>query len=281
MKLNPFADWKWKRSGTTSARQDHYPSPLRQASLDRLRAVHASIEKGEPVRAGRWWWWETGAAEECGMHCAIEPAGSSAELHAIVREHAHASETLTPAGSTLPDAEAELALQETNAVLAAAGAEGYRAELTSLVEAIGRGRSAEPRRPRSTRESPILELSLQTGRVSAVFPGRPASRRRCALYRRLPRGRELQRSARGVSEALSSLHGQALEGVAVSAYGPGSFQLTVATAEGKLLVRLDRQGARVTSVEVRHGRRAARHPRTARCLRRTQCFRSTTWPAST
>ena len=36
----------------------------------------------------------------------------------------------------------------------------------------------------------------------------------------------------------------------MSAYGPGSFTLTVATAEGKLTLRLDRQGARVTSVEV-------------------------------
>ena len=156
------------------------------------------------------------------------------------------SETLTPAEITLPDAEAELALQETNAVLAAAGAEGYRAELTSLVEAIGSGSLGGAE---AAALEPILELSLQTGRIRAIY-GPPGEQAALRLYRRLPRGRELQRSAREVSEALSSLHGQALEGVTVSAYGPGSFTLTVATAEGKLTLRLDRQGARVTSVEV-------------------------------
>ena len=53
-----------------------------------------------------------------------------------------------------------------------------------------------------------------------------------------------------MSDALSSLQGQSLEGASISAYGPGVFTLSLATSEGKLTVRLDRQGARVTSVEV-------------------------------
>jgi phosphoadenosine phosphosulfate reductase len=46
------------------------------------------VAKGEPVRAGRWWW-ETGAPKECGMHCAIETGGFEHELHAIVGEGSH------------------------------------------------------------------------------------------------------------------------------------------------------------------------------------------------
>jgi hypothetical protein len=156
------------------------------------------------------------------------------------------SETLTPTEITLPEAEAELALAETNAVLAAAAAASYRTELTALVEAIGSGSLGGAE---AASLEPILELALQTGRIRAIY-GPPGEQAALRLYRRLPRGRELQRSARAVSEALSSLQGQVLEGATVSAHGPGAFTLTLATAEGKLTVRLDRQGARVTSVEV-------------------------------
>ena len=156
------------------------------------------------------------------------------------------SETLTPAEISLPGAEAELALGETNAVLAVASAEAYRAELATLVEGIESGSLGEAQ---AASLEPILELALQTGRIRAIY-GPPGEQAALRLYRRLPRGRELQRSAREVSEALSSLQGQVLEGATVSAYGPGAFTLTLATAEGRLTVRLDRQGARVTSVEV-------------------------------
>ena len=44
--------------------------------------------------------------------------------------------------------------------------------------------------------------------------------------------------------------GPRLEGATISAHGPGAFTLSLATDEGKLSIRLDRQGARVTSVEV-------------------------------
>jgi hypothetical protein len=156
------------------------------------------------------------------------------------------SETLAPTEIRLPEAEAELALAETNAVLAAASAEAYRAELTTLAEAIEAGTLGEAE---AASLEPIVELALQTGRIRAIY-GPPGEQAALRLYRRLPRGRELQRSAREVSEALSSLQGQVLEGATVSAYGPAAFTLTLATAEGKLSLRLDRQGARVTSVEV-------------------------------
>jgi phosphoadenosine phosphosulfate reductase len=46
------------------------------------------VAKGEPVRAGRWWW-ESGAPKECGMHCSIETGGFEHELHAILGDEAH------------------------------------------------------------------------------------------------------------------------------------------------------------------------------------------------
>jgi hypothetical protein len=156
------------------------------------------------------------------------------------------SETVTAAQIRLPEAEAELALAETNAVLEAAAAEGYRAELTALAEAIESGLLGEAE---AASLEPILELALQTGRVRAIY-GPPGEQAALRLYRKLPRGRELQRSAGEVSEALSSLQGQVVERATVSAHGPGAFTLTLATSEGTLTVRLDRQGARITSVEV-------------------------------
>ncbi len=78
-------------------------------------------------------------------------------------------------------------------------------------------------------------------------PGETAALR---LYRKLPRGVALQASAREVSEALSSLQGHRLEGATLTAVGPGSYTLALATDEGRLSIRLDRQGARISSVEV-------------------------------
>lgn len=96
---------------------------------------------------------------------------------------------------------------------------------------------------------PILELALQAGRIRAVY-GPPGEQAALRLYRKLPRGAALQHSAREVSEALGSLQGHRLEGATLTAVGPGAYTLSIATDEGRLAVRLDRQGARITSVEV-------------------------------
>ena len=120
----------------------------------------------------------------------------------------------------------------------------------AAARARGGSRGGRARRPstRSTLE-PILELALQAGRIRAIYgpPGETAALR---LYRKLPRGAALQQSAREVSEALSSLQGHTLEGATLTAVGPGAYTLSLATAEGRLSVKLDRQGARITSVEV-------------------------------
>ena len=149
-------------------------------------------------------------------------------------------------GVRLAEDERELALAETQAVLAAAVSEDYRGQLTELEEAIESGLLEEQH---ALALEPILELALQAGRIRAIYgpPGETAALR---LYRKLPRGAALQQSARAVSEALGSLQGHRLEGATLTAIGPGAYTLALATDEGRLTVRLDRQGARITSVEV-------------------------------
>lgn len=156
------------------------------------------------------------------------------------------SSALVAPGIRLGDSEAELALAETRAVLAAAGSEEYRAQLGELVDGIESGILEERH---ATTLEPIVELALQAGRIRAIYgpPGETAALR---LYRKLPRGKALQESAAEVSEALSSLRGLRLEGASLTAAGPGAFTLSVATDEGRLTIKLDRQGARLTSVEV-------------------------------
>ena len=144
------------------------------------------------------------------------------------------------------ETERELALAETRAVLAAAASEEYREQLLELDRALEDGLLDEQQ---ALTLEPILELALQAGRIRGIYgpPGETAALR---LYRKLPRGVALQRSAREVSEALSSLQGHTLEGATLTAVGPGAYTLSVATAEGRISVKLDRQGARITSVEV-------------------------------
>ena len=156
------------------------------------------------------------------------------------------SETLAGREIRVSEAEAELALAETRAVLAAAVAEDYRTQLGDLEEAIEAGVLGEDD---ALTLEPILELALQAGRIRAIYgpPGETAALR---LYRKLPRGAALQQSAREVSDALSSLQGHTLEGATLTAVGPGAYTLSLATDEGRLSVKLDRQGARITSVEV-------------------------------
>jgi hypothetical protein len=156
------------------------------------------------------------------------------------------SDAVLTTGIKVSEPEQELALAETRAVLAAATSEDYRDELAELEEAIETGVLDEEH---ALTLEPIIELALQAGRIRAIYgpPGETAALR---LYRKLPRGKTLQQSAREVSEALGSLQGHTLEGATLTAVGPGAYTLSLATAEGRLSIKLDRQGARITSVEV-------------------------------
>lgn len=140
----------------------------------------------------------------------------------------------------------EIALAETNAVLEAAVRPDYRKDLLLLATAIEEG---VLQHEHAETLEPILELALQAGRVRAVY-GPPGEQAALKLFRRLPRGAALTESAREVSDALSSLQGRTLEGATLTAVGPGSYTLSLTTEEARLSVRLDRQGARLTSVEV-------------------------------
>jgi hypothetical protein len=141
---------------------------------------------------------------------------------------------------------AEVALGEAQAVLAMVQDEERRLRLADLIAAV---RDGEVSDEDAEALEELLALGLQSGRLRAVYgPGGEQAALR--VFRQLPRGRELGETAREVSDALGSLEGKALETVRLQATGPGSFLLTLGVDGRELTVRLDRQGARLTSVGV-------------------------------
>ena len=133
----------------------------------------------------------------------------------------------------------EVALAEAQAVLAAGGsteelvAEIDAGEVVEEVEALQH----------------ILELGLQSGRIRALY-GPGGEQAAIRLYRRLPRGAQLDETAREVTAALRSLEGLPLQSVELRAVGPGAFALSLAAGELELDVRLGREGARLSSLGV-------------------------------
>jgi hypothetical protein len=139
---------------------------------------------------------------------------------------------------------AEVALGEAQAVLAMVQDEERRGRLAELIAAIAEGELGDEDADALTE---LLELGLQTGRLRAVY-GPGGEQAALKVFRRLPRGRELDESARDVTGALGSLAGRPLESVRIQVTAPGSLLLTIAAEGLELSVRLDRQGARLTSV---------------------------------
>jgi hypothetical protein len=141
---------------------------------------------------------------------------------------------------------AEVALGEAQAVLAMVQDDERRGRLADLIAAVGDGEVADEDADALTE---LLELGLQTGRLRAVYgPGGEQAALR--LFRKLPRGKELDASARDVTGALASLVGKPLENARVEATGPGSFLVSLSVDGLDVSIRLDRQGARLTSVGV-------------------------------
>jgi hypothetical protein len=139
---------------------------------------------------------------------------------------------------------AEVALGEAQAVLAMVQDDERRGRLADLIAAVGEGELADDD---ADALAELLELGLQTGRLRSVYgPGGEQAALR--LFRKLPRGKELDASAREVSGALSSLVGRPLTSARIEASGPGTFLVSLAADGLELSVRLDRNGARVTSV---------------------------------
>jgi hypothetical protein len=139
---------------------------------------------------------------------------------------------------------AEVALAEATAVLAMVQDEDRRGRLADLIAAIDGG-AVEGESAQALEE--LLELGLQTGRLRALY-GPAGEQAALKTYRRLPGGKELSESAREVSRALAVLAGQTLDGVSLSAVGPGAYALSIVAEGRELSVRLDRSGARINSV---------------------------------
>ena len=95
----------------------------------------------------------------------------------------------------------------------------------------------------------LLEVALESGRVRRVHTahGETAALR---VYARTPKGRAVRDSTARVNEALRGLTGRPIEEVALTPAGPGAYSLTLATDQGRVLVRIDRLGVRMHSLEV-------------------------------
>ena len=95
----------------------------------------------------------------------------------------------------------------------------------------------------------VLELGLESGRIRKVHlaHGEMTAQR---IFARTPRGRAMQGASAEVNEALRALVGHTIEEVSISQPGPGRFSLLLGTEHGRLVLRLNRSGVRLQSLEV-------------------------------
>jgi hypothetical protein len=138
----------------------------------------------------------------------------------------------------------EVALAEAQTVLSLAQNDEMRARLAELVSDVDDGDVHEG----STEllES-VLELGLQTGRIRAYY-GPGGEQAALSTLRRLPRGHDRSESARDVTAALQALNGQQIDTVKIAAVAPGAFTITIEAGGVEASVRLDTNGARLTSL---------------------------------
>ncbi|HEY8646788.1 MAG TPA: hypothetical protein VIL77_13030 [Gaiellaceae bacterium] len=138
----------------------------------------------------------------------------------------------------------EVALAEAQTVLSMAQNDTMRSRLAELVSDVDDGDVSED----STEllES-VLELGLQTGRIRAYY-GPGGEQAALSTLRRLPRGRVRSDSARDVTKALQALNGQQIDAVKIAAVAPGAFTITIEAGGVEASVRLDTNGARLTSL---------------------------------
>ena len=88
----------------------------------------------------------------------------------------------------------------------------------------------------------MLELLFNTGRVT----NRGLLQ---SVFARTPRGRHLSAAAREVNRALQTLRGQTLVDVRLSSVGPSLQSLMIETDRCRLTLEIDRDGARIASLE--------------------------------
>jgi hypothetical protein len=94
----------------------------------------------------------------------------------------------------------------------------------------------------------LLEMGLQTGRFRRQ-QGPIDTQVLYRLYGRTPRGAALARALTGVNDALAGLAGQAIEGLALSAKGPGEYELAVETDQCRMAVVIGAGGVHLSSIE--------------------------------
>jgi hypothetical protein len=138
----------------------------------------------------------------------------------------------------------EVALAESQAVLAMARDESMRGRLAELVAQAEDG-SVDGDAEQLLED--VLELGLQTGRIRAYY-GPGGEQAAVKTLRALPRGRARSDSARAVSDALGALAGRPLDRVSVTSVAPGTYTLSIEAGGIEASVRLDGVGARVVSV---------------------------------
>ena len=136
--------------------------------------------------------------------------------------------------------EADLVAQEVTAFLPAL--DGARRERYAALAVAVRAREI-PNDLLPALES-LLEMTLQTARVRQRYRAE-GERILTALYRRTPGGRELTRHLGEVNEALRTLAGQTIDGIAVRMRTVGYFTITVSTPGAKVTL-----SARPDSVDV-------------------------------
>jgi hypothetical protein len=95
----------------------------------------------------------------------------------------------------------------------------------------------------------LLEVGLESGRIRRVHTahGEMAAGR---VFSRTPRSRAVRSTTDELNASLKALEGQTIQELTLSPHGPGAYSLSIATDQGKLLLRMDRQGVRLQSLEV-------------------------------
>jgi len=151
---------------------------------------------------------------------------------------------VSESGVALKGEAREVALAEAQTVQSMARDDAMRSRLAELVSAVGDGDvdgdSAE------LLES-VLELGLQTGRIRAYY-GPGGEQAALSTLRKLPRGKVRSQSTREVSAALEALAGSTIDAVKIAAVAPGAFTLSIEAGGVRASVRLDGNGARLTSL---------------------------------
>ena len=95
----------------------------------------------------------------------------------------------------------------------------------------------------------LLELTLGSGRIRARYGPREEQALN-EVFRRTPRGREVEAQVARVNRALALLDGQVLERARLAAGGPGAYRLVIEAGGRQLSVALGPSGAAVRSLEI-------------------------------